>query len=234
MISKKLDTIFWKIPILRPVWKAHAQRVESDTLHNCRDTHANDPGAPRGQGCCRTPWRPHEPPPQNTISTRPKNDSASEWRPSAARRRPDGRDSPHPQVRLAEALTTEMSHGIIWNTERKGNKTEQGRGKTTINSDFSHTFLSEFTRLKPFIPPYVYTVSFTKQLFFMFYMNNSNLLIKITELSIEKVSNWIQTIQMLKLSWVEIYRSISVHTFWQRSRVDVENWSGQGLTHDSC
>lgn len=33
----------------------------------------------------------------------------------------------------------------------------------------------------------------------MFYMNNSNLLIKITELSIEKVSNWIQTIQMLKL-----------------------------------
>lgn len=93
-------------------------------------------GLPDGKAVAGPPRRPHEPPQQNTISTRPKNDSASEWRPSAARRRPDGRDNPYPQVRLAEALTTEMSHGIIWNTERKGNKTEQGRGKTTINANF--------------------------------------------------------------------------------------------------
>lgn len=42
----------------------------------------------------------------------------------------------------------------------------------------------------------------------MFYMNTSNLLIKITELSIEKVSNRIQTIQMLscqKLKYVELF-----------------------------
>ena len=65
---------------------------------------------------------------------------------------------------------------------------------------------------------------------FMFYMNNSNLLIRITELSIERVSNWIQTTQALRQVSRKIHRNSSaLHTFWQRSRSEIEHLRGQEL-----
>lgn len=72
--------------------------------------------------------------------------------------------------------------------------------------------------------------------FFMFYMNNIDLLIKITELSIEKVSNWIQTIQMLKtvVSWNIQKYFCTLTLFWpRRSRTEIGNWSGHS-THNAC
>lgn len=71
---------------------------------------------------------------------------------------------------------------------RTGGGTEPNMGEENNQLIFLlQVLLSEMTML--FHPTLSHSVSFTKQFFFMFYMNNSNLLIKITELSIEKVSN---------------------------------------------
>lgn len=51
----------------------------------------------------------------------------------------------------------------------------------------------------------------------MFYMNNSNLLIRITELSTEKVSKWIQTTQ-LRLVQGEIHRNSSAYTYFGKDQ----------------
>lgn len=136
MISKKLDTIFWKTPILRPAWKAHTQTVESDSLHNGRDTHVNDTGAPRWKGCSSTTLMITRTPLNRTQSLLDLKTTALPSGGPAQRAADQMADNLHPQIRLAEALTTEMLHGIIWNTERKGNKTEHGQGETTINSNF--------------------------------------------------------------------------------------------------
>lgn len=53
---------------------------------------------------------------------------------------------------------------------------------------------------------------------FMFYMNNSNLLIRITELSIEKVSNRIQTTQALRQVSREIHRNSSAYTHFGKDQ----------------
>lgn len=53
---------------------------------------------------------------------------------------------------------------------------------------------------------------------FMFYMNNSNLLIRITELSIEKVSNRIQTTQVLRRVSRKIHRNSSAYTHFGKDQ----------------
>lgn len=72
--------------------------------------------------------------------------------------------------------------------------------------------------------------------FFMFYMNNIDLLIKITELSLEKASKWIQTIQMLKtvVSGNTQKYFCTLTLFWpRRSRPEIGNLSGPS-PHNAC
>lgn len=128
------------------------QTVESDTSHNCRDTHVNDTGAPRRKGCCSPTLASTQtaPPEQNTISTRPKNDSTFEWGPSAARRTTDQRaETPcTPRSGRQRHWLERGLHCIVWNTEEEGEQNRAGAGKTTINSNFlPQVLLSEFTIL---------------------------------------------------------------------------------------
>lgn len=55
----------------------------------------------------------------------------------------------------------------------------------------------------------------------MFYMNNSNLLIRITELSTEKVSNWIQATRTGARRKTQT--QLCTHAFRQRSRSEIEH-----------
>ena len=89
---------------------------------------------------------------------------------------------------------------MLSGTRKEAEQNCSGWGKPAITTIVSCKFSEVRSQYWIFNPTLNPCCQFTKQLFFMFYMNSSNLLIKITELSIEKVSNWIQTIQMLKLS----------------------------------
>lgn len=111
-----------------------------------------------------------------------------------------------------------------------------GEEKTTRNSHFLlQILLSEVTILNIQSHPKSTLLASLPNFFFMFYMNsNGNLLIKITELPIEKVSNWIQTIQMLKT--VEIYRKI-LYTHILAKKIkdrDRKPKRARSYTHNSC
>lgn len=67
----------------------------------------------------------------------------------------------------------------------------------------------------------------------MFYMNNSNLLIRITELSTEKVSNWIQATP-LGLEQGGRHRHSSAHTHLAKIKVRDRTPKGQGVTPYLC
>lgn len=123
---------------------------------------------------------------------------------------------------------------VTWRSRGSETKLHEGRRKTTSTVMLSCKFCWVRPQSWTFHPARSPHCRFTEQLVFMFYMNNSNLLIKITELSTEKVSNWIQTV----ISWNIQKYFCTLTLFWQRrSRTKTENWSGQGLTvviHANC
>lgn len=173
--------------------QAQPGTVQRDTLCTCRGKHLGDIGTPKVKGCCCTCWRSNKPPTNINDSYKPWKRQcfwAVAWC-STPRCRPGGK-ALHSQVGQQRHLLARC-RWASGEKERTRSRPEHGQGRQL-------SFLLQVPQVRSQYWKSTPQDHYQAQFFFMFYMNSSNLFIKITELSIEKFSNWIQTIQMLKLS----------------------------------